>query len=133
MADGVKGIATDINEAVVKPVADEVGKAIEQGTQSVVYGSQATSVNPPKSPEQIKQEEQKKLAEARRKIAWYKNLSEAQAKIRQEQKEKEAEKLKVEKEKKEIKQFEVVKKQQSQAAIVKEAQTKTEVKKGVGG
>ncbi len=134
MADGIKGIAADISEAVVKPVSDEVGKAIEQGVQSVIKGpGQNSPSNQQINPQQIKQEEQVKLAETRRKLDWWKNLADAQNKVRAEQKQKEEERLKVMEKKKEIKQFEVTKKKQALAASVREAQTRTEAKKGVGG
>lgn len=135
MADGIKGIAVDIHEAVVKPVSDEVGKAIEQGVQSVVKGpgQNPPSNQTPVNPAQKKQEEQTQLAETRRKLDFWRNLSEAQNQVRAEQRKKEEERLKVEEKKKEIKQFEVEKKKRSLSAAVREAQTKTEAKKGVGG
>ncbi len=136
MADGIKGVVADIHEVVVKPVADEVGKAIEQGVQSVVKGpgQNATQNSTPQSnPQQIKQEEQTKLIETRRKLDFWRNLSDAQNKVRAQERQKEEKRLKVDEKKKEIKQFEVEKKKQSLIAAVREAQTKTEAKKGVGG
>lgn len=136
MADGFKGMVADINEAVVKPVSDEVGRALEQGVQSVVKGpgQNATQNSTPQpNSQQIKQEEQIKLVETRRKLDFWKNLSDAQNKVRAEVKQKDEERLKVDEKKKEIKQFEVEKKKRSLSAAVREAQTKTEAKKGVGG
>lgn len=127
MADGIKGVVADINEAAVKPVMDELGKSIEQATQSVVRGSGAGPN--PQSPAQ----DQVKLVEARRKIAFWKNLADEQARVRAQEKTKEEERLKAEEKKKEIKQFEVVKKQESLNTAIRAAQTKTEIKKGVGG
>ncbi|MBU1000417.1 hypothetical protein KKE78_03435 [Patescibacteria group bacterium] len=58
---------------IAKEVKDSVGEALEQATQSVV-GAQP-------SPQQIQQkqaEDQKQIAEARRKIRWYQDLATAQ-------------------------------------------------------
>lgn len=129
MSDGIKGLVSDVGEAAVKPVVDEVGKALEQAAQSVVRGSgTGQNQNPPKPAE-----DQAKLVEARRKIAFWKNLADAQARVRAQEKAREEERLKAEEKKKEIKQFEVAKKQESLNTAVRAAQTRTEIKKGVGG
>lgn len=89
MTDSGSGIGKFTDEMeqattqVAKDVKDSVGQAIEQGVQSVV-GKQLT-------PQQLQQkqiEDQKKLAEARRKIAWFKDLSLAQKKVREQEKQK---------------------------------------------
>ncbi len=83
MADGgvaVKQFAGEMGKAtseVVKEAKDEIGKAIEAGVQSVV-GTQLTS-------QQIQQkqaEEQQKLAEARRKIEYWKKIDQEQKTLR---------------------------------------------------
>lgn len=73
---------------VAKDVKDDVGEMIEQGVQSVV-GKQLT-------PQQIQQkqlQDQKELAEARRKIAWFKKLDEEQKGVREANKQKEIQRL----------------------------------------
>lgn len=136
MADSFGGAVKqnigEISEAVVKPVTDEVGKAIEQGAQSVV------GVNPkPVDPmvEQKKQEEELKRKQwAMQTIQRYKEIDEAQKKVRQEQKQKETQVKQEEEEKKKIKQYELMKKKQKPLPqAVSEAQRKTEIKRGVGG
>ncbi|QQG43168.1 MAG: hypothetical protein HYW45_03130 [Candidatus Daviesbacteria bacterium] len=137
MSDGIKGLISDINEAGVKPVADEVGKAMEQAAQSVIQGAGSNQTKVANSPAgqnpQKQAEDQAGLIEARRKIAFWKNLADEQAKLRAQQKAKEEERLKAEEKKKEIKQFARIKKQESLNTAVRNAQTKTEIKKGVGG
>ena len=71
----IGGTFEDVNTSVVKPVKDEVGQAIETGTQSVVYGPPPQSQNPqnlqPIDNDHNKQkqlEDQKKMAETRRKL-----------------------------------------------------------------
>lgn len=127
MADGVKGVASDIGEAVVKPVVDEVGKAVEQGVQSVVSGPGVTT--PQQQQKQL--EDAGKLSEARRKIKYWQDLETAQKAVRDKQKQ-EQQKVAQVSQSKQIKQFEVVNKKKENMAL-QQAQRKTEIKKGVGG
>ena len=89
MADSgsaIKQFTGELTQAageVAKDVKDEVGEALEQGVQSVV-GTQLT-------PQQIQQkqlDDQKELAETRRKIEFYKKTAEEQKTIRQQEKQK---------------------------------------------
>lgn len=137
MADGIKGMAQNIGEAVVKPVVDEVGKAIEIGAQSVLNKNpqqlqQTSSAMDPMQQQQVKQEEQIGLVDARRKIKYWQDLSAAQSKVREDQKKKEQERTQEDTQKKKIKQFEIQEKKKDNIAL-KQAQTKTESRKGVGG
>lgn len=137
MADGVKGAVQNIGEAVVKPVAEEFGKAVEQGIQTVVQGPQ--NITPQQKPLDVDQgrqlKEQKELAEARRKIAWWKSLGEAQREVREQEKQKKLQAQQsfgeAQDKQNQIKQFEVVKKKQDIALAA--AQRKVEIKRGVGG
>lgn len=114
---------------VARDVKDAVGEAIEQGVQSVV-GPQLTA-------QQIQQkqlEDQKKLAETRRKIAWYKNIAEEQKRVRQKTEQKETDRLQSQQQEKQV---EI---QQAQAKQVKKTpeevlRTQVEIKvgKGIGG
>ena len=138
MSDGMKsGIGqavADIHEAVIRPVTDEVGKAIEEGAQSVVGAPTQKPVDPVE--QQKKQEEDlKKKQWAMNVINWNKNLESAQQKVRQEEKQKEQQRKQEEEEQKKVKQYEVIqqqKKSQQMTALQKESR-KTEIKGGVGG
>ncbi|MDO8638818.1 MAG: hypothetical protein Q7R43_04540 [Candidatus Daviesbacteria bacterium] len=144
MSDGMKsGIGqavADIHEAVIKPVTDEVGKAIEEGAQGVV-GASAYQVkqNQPEAgrplDERKQEEDLKKKQWAMNVINWNKQLDSAQGKVRQEEKQKQQQVKQEEDEKKKVKQYEVLqqqKKSQQMTALQKESR-KTEIKGGVGG
>ena len=131
MKSGLSQAAADVKEAVVKPVVDEVGKAIEQGVQSVV-NPQALD---PAVQEKKRLEEKAKIQQLYKRIEWYKNIEDAQAKVRQDQKQKEQAKIQEEQQKKEVKQFKVLeeqKKKQEMTQVQREAR-RTEIKGGVGG
>lgn len=137
MADGVKGAMQNIGEAVVKPVIDEVGKAIETGTQSVLNrppsGQQPTTPSlDPALQQQAQATEQVGLSDARRKIKYWQDLASAQAKVREDQRQKEQERLQEDPQRSKIKQFEIQEKKKQNIAL-QQAKTKTEVRKGVGG
>lgn len=133
MANGIKSaigqIPGEIGEAAVKPVIDEVGKAIEQGVQSVI-GSQLT-------PQQLQQKElerQKKLAETRRVIDHYKKIDQEQKLVRQQKKQEEMQKKQEEGQKQQVQE---IKKEQKKQQIPEEvrarAMAETKVGRGVGG
>lgn len=134
VAGAIKQVGADIGEAVVKPVIDEVGKAIEEGAQSVI----GTPVQKPIDPvEQKKKQEEdlKKKQWAMNVINWNKQLDMAQGKVRQEEKQKEQGKKQEEDESKKVKQYEILqqqKKSQQMTTLQKESR-KTEIKGGVGG
>lgn len=137
MADiggAIKQTGTDISEAVIKPVADEVGKAIEEGAQSVMG---APMQKPLDTVEQKKKQEaeEKKKQWAMSVINWNKQLDSAQTKVRQKRQQQEQQKKQEEEEKKKVKQYEVMqqqKKSQQMTALQRESR-KTEIKGGVGG
>lgn len=126
----IGGTFEDIDEAIVKPVADEVGKALEQGVQTVV--SQPKPQQP--TDRNVQLETQSKLTEARRKIEWWKKLDEEQKRVRELERQKVIVRTQDEqqdKESQQIKQFEIVKKKENLA--LNRTQRKTEIKGGVGG
>lgn len=127
----IGGTFEDVGEAVVTPIRDEVGKALEQGVQTVVSGPKTALPNKPQAGNS-KIETQKNLAEARRKIKWWQDLEEAQKRVREGQKQKQMQATQVVQEEKQIKQFEVVRKQKKDENLIR-AQRKTEIKGGVGG
>lgn len=125
----IGGTFEDVGDAVVKPVADEVGKAIEQGVQAVVTGPKQLT------PQQLQQKQVDKtnnLQEARRKIAWWRNLDEAQRKVREAEKQKQMQSLQVTQQQQQVKQFEITQKKKEDINLQR-TKTKTEIKAGVGG
>ncbi|MFH0937565.1 MAG: hypothetical protein V1808_04740 [Candidatus Daviesbacteria bacterium] len=135
MSDGIKGAVADVNEAVVKPVVDEVGKAIEEGVQSVVSGPPKASPQDPATQQTKQAEETKKKAWATHVIDWYKKIDEEQAKVRQAKQQELTQKQQEEQQKKEVKQFESLQqeKKKEQLTAVQLAARATEIKRGVGG
>lgn len=136
MSDGAKSgigqIAADINEVVVEPVKDEVGKALEQGVQSVVQGPQA--IDPAKQ-QQKRAEEAKGKQHALNVIEWYRKIDEEQKKVRQEKQQQLQQQKQEEAGKKQEQQSKENQKQQRRQELtaVQVAERKTEVKRGVGG
>ena len=125
-------VGESINQSVVKPITDEVGKAIEAGIQSVVGGSTVT----PQDKQKKNLEDQQKIAQWRWRLQKLKELEEAQTKVREEQKQKQLMVLQQEeqakKDKTEVKEFEVFKKQKEVNPEI-QAKGKAEIKRGVGG
>lgn len=140
MSDGAKSgvgqAVADISEAVIKPVTDEVGKAIEEGAQAVTgTGTHQAKPIDPAEQKRKQEEEIKKKQWAMNVISWNQQLDSAQQKVRQEGKQKEQQRNQAEDEKKKVKQFEVIqqeKKSQQMTALQRESR-KTEIKGGVGG
>jgi hypothetical protein len=125
----IGGTFEDVSDAVVKPVSDEVGKAIESGVQAVVVGPKQLT------PQQLQQKQTdttNQLTEARRKITWWKSLDEAQKKVREEQKQKQMQTQQVDQQQKQVKQFEITQKKKEDINLQR-AKTKTEIRGGVGG
>ena len=126
----IGGTFEDVNDALVKPAADVVGKAIEAGVQAVVAGAKQLT------PQQLQQKQTDKtnqLQEERRKIAWWRNLDEAQKKVREAEKQKQMQKVQVtQQQQQQVKQFENVQKQKEDLNLQR-AKTKTEIRLGVGG
>jgi len=99
MADsGVKQFTDEMGQAVgevAQDLKDEVGRSLEQAAQSAAGTPTAQQLQPFDSTQgkQKQLEDQKKLAEARRKIAFWKKTQEEQLKVRQEMKQKEEQRL----------------------------------------
>lgn len=138
MADGIGGTlkhtAADIAEAVVKPVTDEVGKALEEGVQQVAGGAQSKPLDPVAQQARL-MEDQKKRVWAVHVIEWNKKLQDEQAKVRQANSQQASQQQQQENETKKVKQFQIVEKQQKQAQLdaTQRAARKAEIKGGVGG
>lgn len=134
-----------VNQSVVRPISDEVGKAVEAGIQSVVGGqahttqkqSFDTSTSLSARDRQSRLEDQKKIAQWRWRLQKLKELEEAQRRIREDEKRKQLlrqqeEEEQTKKEKKQIKQFDMFKKQKEVNPEIA-AKGKAEIKRGVGG
>lgn len=135
MADGVKGtlsqLGADIQEAVVKPVTDEVGKALETGVKTVIHGPQSTPVDP-NLQAQKKVEEEKRKQWAHRVIDWHKNLANEQHKVRMQKQQKQTEETQVKQQEEQVKNVQLEqRKKQIPAELA--AKNTTERRKGVGG
>lgn len=136
MADGIGGgvkqIISEVSKAVAEPLKDEVGKAIEVGTQSVVGAT--PKPQDPLEQQKKQEDEQKRKQWAIHVIEWNKQLQENQNKYRQEQQQKVMQQKQGEQQEKQVKQFKLVEKQKKQENIaVQMAERKTELRKGIGG
>jgi|SRR3989344_1174890 len=125
-------IGENLNQSVVRPVTDEVGKAIEAGMQSVVGGQRMD----PQQKLKKEEEDKKKLSEWRWRLQKLKELDEVQKKIREDEMRKKLSKQKAEQQSqqknKQAKQFEVFKKQKEVNPEIG-SKGKAELKRGVGG
>lgn len=132
---------TETAKEVVKDVKDEFGQILEQGGQAIA-GTQLTpqQIQPFDSAQgrQKQAEDQKKLIEARRKIAFYQQTAQAQQKVRMENQQKEMQRQQTEKQEAEAKKIEKIQMQQapkrpglSEAVLRSQAEYKPG--KGVGG
>ncbi|OGE25765.1 hypothetical protein A3H85_01855 [Candidatus Daviesbacteria bacterium RIFCSPLOWO2_02_FULL_40_8] len=135
MADGVKGatiqLATDIGETIIKPVTDEIGKALETGVSTVIHGPQQPLVDP-KIQAQKKVDEEKRRQWALRVIDWNKKLTDDAQKIRMQNQQKKIEESQVKQQEEQVKQYKVEeKKKQTPSALA--VRNTTESRKGVGG
>lgn len=129
----LKQAAVDVNEAAVKPVVDEVGKAIEEGVQSTVTGPKPLD---PAMQQQKRVDEQKRKDWAVHVINWNKQIQQEQQKVRGSKQQEQMQKSQEESEKQKVKQFKLVEKQQKQQVQMNTAQLaarKAEIKRGVGG
>lgn len=137
MSDSVKSnlgqLVSDIGEAAVKPVVDEVGKAIETATAPLV--GQSPKPQSPADVQKKQQEEQKRKNYAIRVIEWNKKLQENQAKVRQQREQQLQARQQEEQRKSQVRQFELVEKEKKDQHLTATqlAARKTELKGGVGG
>ena len=126
-----------VGEAVVKPVVDEVGQALEQGLKAVVVGSKQQTTNPvtQQQLDQRKVDAQKKEAEAKWIIDQYKKQEDEVNKIRQQKTQQMQAKQQEDQKVKEVKQFEIVqnKKETKAQEIQQKVSAEKRMSKGVGG
>ena len=138
MSDGIKGAAQLIGEAVIKPVVDEVGKAIEEGVQTATGLKTAPA---PKQnnqnqnltdPQKLQQDDARKKKNIMQFLQSYKQQEQLQRqKTEQLNQQKQQEEVQ---ETQEIKQYEFAKKQDSvqRQAELQRAKSRSE-RKGAGG
>lgn len=133
--------AADVGEALVDPVKDSVGEAIEQGVQAVVPTQKPIPQDPQEAQKQQqdqakKQEENaKNLQWANQTIARYEKIEEEIAQIRMKKKQEEQQKQQEEQQEKQVKGFELQQQNQKSADLtaLQNAKARTETKGGVGG
>lgn len=133
-------IAQDTGEAIVDPLKDEVGQALEQAAP-IITGPKVLPQDPQALVHQ-KEEQRKRDEENKKKKQWaeaiverYKKIEEEQAAVRMKQKQAE-EKKKQEENQEEQKKMSELKEQQQKSAdltVLEQAARKTEIKGGVGG
>lgn len=143
---GIRGAVSEIGEqvqqAVVKPVKDQVGQALEEGAQSVVDTpkpqQQAQQQNSQQKMQAIRQEEsnikqqdQVKIRNIHRFLNQFNTDSQRLGQLRQAEQQKKAQEEQEAVKKKEEKQLEEQKKQAMHPALA--AKGKSEIKRGVGG
>lgn len=135
MSDGAKAnigqLVALVGEAVVNPVKEEVGRALEEGVSGVL-GTPIAQQDPNARQKRLADEANRKQ-HAEKVIAWYQKIDQEQAKIRQQKLQEQQSKQQEESQKKQVQQFELSKRNQPPPQAVAEAQRKTEVKKGIGG
>ncbi len=136
MTDGSKSglsqVGGLINEAVVKPIGDEVGKALESATASLTGNFSATTLDPKVQSERKADAERKKIQATAVINSWNQRLQTDLQKVRSINLQKEQARLETKVQEEKVKQFKVSeKKKQVNAAL--NAKNTTESKKGVGG
>lgn len=143
MANAVKqaviGAIQDTNEALIKPIRDEVGQALEQGVKAVVVGP-PTVQQQHITQQQIQHNEAKRqvdLAEARRKVDFWRRIDQEQQVVRQKRTQELMQKNQVKQQEEKVKQIKIVKKTEkkniAKDAAIKASQAESKVGKGVGG
>ncbi len=130
MADGSIGAA--VQEAIIPPVKDELGKALEAGVSAVM--------GKPQDPQKAAQEAQKKQQEEQKRIIWaratierYRKLDDEMQRLRMQKQQDDHQKKQTEAQEKQDAQVKLQHRNQQSNQIVRDAQTRTEVKKGLGG
>lgn len=138
MPGPIRQAADQVGEAIVKPVSDEVGKAIEEGVQAITGNyKQPTSQDPNLNP-QIQAQKQQLDSKKRQNIMRFINQYNTDRQILQQQKVQEQQKKQQEaqedqEKKMKVRQIEVVKDQQKQTLAQQQAKARSERKGGVGG
>ena len=123
----IGGTFEDLEEAVVEPVKDQVGQALEQAVQ--------TKPLTPMQKQQKVQAEQDRQVRLSKTRQWFENLAKAQVKVREQNKQKENMRLQAEEEQQQTEEQErQVKSQSRREQLVTQAQKNemAEIKPGRG-
>lgn len=127
-----KDEVVETTREIATDVKDSVGEAIEQGAQSVT-GTQLT----PQQIQQKQQDEQKQIAETRRKIAFYRQTDQEQKMVRQQNKQKEMQRIQTQQQEKQEEKIEEIQIKQAKKPGMSEAVLRSQAEykpgKGVGG
>ena len=138
---GVGQFAADTGEAIVEPVKDAFGEAIEQGVQAIIPGPQQAPQDP-QAAQKFQQEQAQKQEENQAKRQWaeaiiarYRKTDDEQAAVRMKQKQEDNMKQQEEQQEKQEKGFELQKQEQKSADLtaIQQAARRTEIKGGLGG
>lgn len=134
---GIGSVISEAVQAVVEPVKDEVGAAIEAGVQSVLgTGPAAQDPATDAVADAKKADEEKQKAEAKWVIEKNRQLDAQLRAVRQKNAEDAQKAQESIQQEEQVKQYKVVDKTQKRDAMarqVQEAKTRSETRKGVGG
>ena len=131
-SSGTTGFIAEMKNAVVEPVKDEMGKLVEVGV-SAVSGKAQDPQQVAKAQQQKQQDEQKRMLWAKATIERYRKLDDEMQRLRMQKQQNEQQRQQTEAQEKQQKDIDLQKRQQLSNQVVKDAQTRTEAKKGVGG
>jgi len=134
---GIGQFAQDVGEALVEPVKDQVGEAIEEGVQAVTSTPKLSPQDPQvlqQQAEQAKKQEEdaKKLQAVQQQIAGYEKIEEEIVAIRMKKKQDEEAKKQEEQVEKQEKGFELQKQQQKSVDIATERAERSTENKNFG-
>lgn len=138
MPGPVRNAASQVGEAIVKPVSDEVGKAIEEGVQAITGNYKQPQAQDPNLNPAVQAQKQQLDNKKRQNIMRFISQYNTDKQILQQQKVKEQQKKQQEvqedqEKKMKVRQIEVVKNQQKQTLAQQQARSRSERKGGVGG
>lgn len=131
MSDGDSSKLGAVAEAVVKPVVDEVGKALEIGVQSITGTGQMATLDPQEEAKKKQEEEIKK-----RNIKVFLNQFQTdQTRFNQQKQAEEQKKLQQDEAKKQqVQQIKVFEQEKKEKSIVEQTgKGRAEIKRGIGG
>lgn len=135
ISEEFEDLEENVQQSIVKPVQDEVGKAIETATQAVFGPTDPAKIQQQEQEQaKKKQEDQKKLINVKRFLSQMAQDEHRLKQQRQEEQQKEQEK---EQDEKEVVQTQEIQKQKKKTSFaqehIKAEQSKAERKLGVGG
>ena len=140
MPGPIQNAAGSMGEAVVKPVSDEVGKAIEEGVQALTgnYSAKPKTQDPNLNPQVQAQKQQSDMKKRNNIMAFINRFKTDKQALNQqrsmEQQKKQQEEMEEREKKMKVQQLEAVKSRGLEQNVAQQqAKTKSERKGGVGG